>query len=181
MRADAPLLAILLATSLLTGNITLVTTSATAEVAPTTGEVTFGALVAGSTVGANATNASASVNGALTSTTTHLWYFNNTNASTPYHVKLVLLNTPGVTSITSLTIGIDNGTSNVAQVTTSLGSLTKTDGNYVRIDPGATVRIYATHLVGLTFSSAQFQLEAYVADDTSESAVAKMRATFDLT
>lgn len=165
----------------LTGSITVTTQEATATTLVEEGEVRFGALASGSSVGTNETNASASVNGALISTTTNLWYFNNTNASAAYYAKIVLLNNPSFTDVSALTIGIDNGSASTAQITASLGSLTGSSGAYVRLEPASTVRIYATHMVGLTFGSTTLNMEVYVADSASEEAYYTVRASFSLT
>jgi hypothetical protein len=174
-------LVVVLVAGVAAAGISLRTTPSGATVGPEHGEVVFGRLASGSSVGLNATNASASVNGALITTTTNLWYLNNTNASAPYFARIVLTSTPGISDVTSLKLGIDNGTASVDQVTATLSTFTKTDGAWVRLEPGATVRIYATHLVGLTFGTANLPLEVYVADDTTPTAYYTMRATLSMT
>jgi hypothetical protein len=95
----------------LVGSLQLTHGDSTPTLQPSAAEVAFGRLAAGSTVGANATNASAAIAGAVTlETTQNLLYLNNTNASGAYHVRLVSTQATGLTGATTLNVGIHNGT-----------------------------------------------------------------------
>lgn len=164
-----------------TGSIRLTHTSSLTH-APVTVEVPFGRLAPGSSVGVNATNASASVAASSVATTTDLLYLNNTNATAPAFAKLVLTGSSGLANVVSLSIGIHNGTSGVGQVTGSFGSITQSGGSYVRLEPASVNRIYVTDAVTLLgYSGSTFQLDVYAADATNESAYVKTRALVSLT
>ena len=143
-------------------------------------EVPFGKLVAGSTVGTNATNASVSIIGTLLSTTTDVLYLNNTNATGSSYARIELRTSSGLANLVLLDIGIDNGTQ-VPQVEVSLGNLTATSGALVELPPASTNTIYVTRGVVVVGPDSSFGLDVLVADTPSELAVVKTRATISVT
>lgn len=176
MRAGLAFLAALL----LVGAIQL-THSSAPEMRVVTAEVRLGSLAAGSTVGTNATNGSLSLAGCtILSCTDDLWYLNNTNDSSSYFVKLVATSTSGIGTITTLNVGIDNGT-DTDQIQIASGSLTQSSGGYVQLSPTTTNRLYATSLVPLAFGTGSVIFDVYVSDDVDESAYYTMRATLTVT
>lgn len=172
---------VLLAALVLVGSLQLTHGDSTPALQPRASEVAFGPLAAGSTAGANATNASAAIAGAVgLETTQNLLYLNNTNASGAYHVRIVTTQATGLTGATTLNVGIHNGTA-TDQVTVTNGILTQSAGPYVRLAPGSTNRIYAETLVGILYGTGFVALDVYVADDPSESAYYVMRANLTVT
>lgn len=165
---------------LLTGSITIQHAS-TIAVRPVRVEAPLGPLAAGSSAGMNATNGSASVAGSLLSTTTDLLYLNNTNATSPVHAKLVLNSASGVAGLTSLAIGIRNGSASATQVAATAGSITQTSGSYLRLEPASTNRIYVTQTVSLTFAGSTVDMDLLVADDLAESATVRSKVRVGLT
>ena len=170
----------LLAGLLLTGSITL-THSGSLTLSPATTHAPMGRLAAGSSVGSNATNGSASVAGALVATTTDLLYLNNTDGSNAVYARLVLTSNSALTGVTSLSVGIKNGTSQTAQVNGAAGSITQSSGSYVRLEPGSSNRIYVTQTVSVIFSGATLNMDLIVADDTAESAFARSKVVVSIT
>lgn len=161
------------------GGIALTHASAPALV-PRTTEAPMGRLAAQSGVGSNATNATASTAGALVSTTTDLLYLNNTDATAPTYARLVLTSSSGLGNVVSMQVGIKNGSAQAVQVAGTGGSVTQSDGSYVRLEPGSVNRIYLTQTVGLLFSGgARLDMDLLVSDDLAESATvrAKVRVT----
>jgi hypothetical protein len=135
-------------------------------------EVPFGELAAGSTVGANATNASASVSGTLSLTTTEFLYLNNTNASGTYHAKLELIDSQDIGILDTLEVGIDNGT-RTDQMVVDGGSVTRSSGPYVELGADSTNMLYVrTSLSSLT-TTPKLWWWAYAADDADGSAYVK--------
>lgn len=175
--ALAPALALALA---LVGSITLVHGDATGSLVGRAVETPLGKLASGSTVGANATNGSASVTGTLLSATTDVWWLNNTNASGVYHAKLDVVSTSGVSNLALLRIGIDNGT-RTDQVVATAGALTQAGGSYVQLPASSSNRIYATQAVVSLGSPSQVVLRITLSDDVEESASVEMRAALGLT
>lgn len=173
--------AALLAGALLVGSLTLVYQQPAADVAPEEGEVLMRPAAAGATVGANSTNASASVAGSLLSATTSVLYLNNTNASGAWHARLALHSSSGVTNLALLSVGIDNGTAQVDQVTASLGSLTQSSGPYVRLEPGSTNLIFVTQQVSLVGPDATLGFDVYVSDSPSDAAYYVMKLALTVT
>lgn len=174
------LLGALVVILLLTGSITL-SHASTLTLRPATVEAPLGRLASGSSAGANATNGSASVTGALVSTTTDLLYLNNTNASAAVFAKLVLTSSSGVGGLTLLSVGIKNGTTSAAQVAATAGSLTQTSGSYLRLEPSSANRIYVTQSVGALYTGSALDMDLYVADDTSESAFVRTKVRVTIT
>lgn len=163
------------------GSIQL-THASTLTLAPQTVEAPFGKLAVGSTVGANATNGSASTAGSVLGATTFMLYLNNTHATLPAYVKLVLTSSSGLTGLTSLSVGVHNGTASTSHIVGSLGSISQSSGSYTRLEPASTNRLYVTQTVdGVLHGSTALSLDVYVADDEAESAYAKTRATFTIT
>lgn len=164
----------------LVGSIQVVTTATPATIEPTPAEALFGAYAPGSTVGANATNGSASVASALITATTQMLYLNNTNATGIYYAKLILTSSSGLDGITSMTVGINNGTS-TPQITAALSAITDPSGDYVRLEPSSTNTIYLTQLATITQTTTNLDIEVYLADDLAESAYYTMRARLTIT
>lgn len=155
----------------LVGSITLSYPAGTHAMTPQVVEVRFGPLVAGSSAGANYSDASASVAGALVTLATDMLYLNNTNATGVWYVRLVSVSTAGIASIVSLDVGIDNGTASTSQIVGSLGVLTQTEGSYVRLEPASTNRIYLTQAVtSLVAPETVLTLDVYAADSSDGSA-----------
>ena len=174
--------AALLAALLLVGSLQLTHGDSTPSLSPSQAEAAFGALASGSTVGANATNASVSIAGAVAlAATQNVLYLNNTNATGAYYVKLVSTTTTGLAGATTINLGIDNGTASTDQVRVAAGLLTQSGGDYVRLAPGSTNRLYATTLVSVVFGTGFIAFDAYVADDPEESAYYVMRANLTVT
>lgn len=143
-------------------------------------ETPFGTSAPGSSVGSNATNASASVAGTLVAATTTLWYLNNTNATGAYYARLTEYSATGVPNLVSFTLGINNGTS-TPEVTGALGALTQTSGPYVRLEPASTNTIYVTQAVTALSSGARVDVVVDLSDDAQESATLRTFATVTLT
>ena len=162
------------------GSIRLTTSGLPATTLPEPVEVAFAPRAAGATVGANATNASATVAGSLVGTTAQALWLNNTNASGAYHARIVLWSASGLADVTSLAVGIDNGTA-TPQVTGTLGGLTQAGGALVRLEPGSANSVYVSQTVGLTQGTTVLDMEVYVADDAAESAYYVMRMRLTIT
>lgn len=181
MNARAAILALLVSLPF-TGSVSVRHADSTGGFTPSATEVPFGVLAAGTSVGTAATNATASLAGALVSTRTDLFYLNNTSATGAYWAKIVLTSSSGLSSaLVALEIGIDNGTASTSQVAATLGSITQSSGAYVRLPPASTNRIYVVHTVTVLFGTGVFGLDVYAADDASESAVVRTRAALTLT
>jgi hypothetical protein len=148
---------------------------------PDTVQAPLGALAAGSSAGLNGTNGSASVVGGLVSSTTNLLYLNNTDATAAVYAKLSLTSSTGTSGITSLTVGIHNGTAGAPQVAGTAGSLTQTSGSYVRLEPGSANRIYVTQAVGVVFGSSTLGMDVLVADDLTESVLVRTKVSVSIT
>ena len=176
MRAGA-----LLAALLLVGSLQLTHDASTPTLSPSPAEVPFGAAAAGSTVGANATNASATIAGAVVlAATQDLLWLNNTNATGAYWVRLASTSASGLGLGTHVTLGVHNGTA-TDQVVLLDGVLTQSGGPYVRLPPASANRVYATTLVPLAFGTGVLTFDAYVADDPEESAYHVMRGSVTVT
>lgn len=167
---------VLLAALLLTGSITLAHGPSGGSVTPRAAEVTFGALAPGSSAGPNSTNGSASVAGALLSTTTHVLYLNNTNATGAWFARLEVVDSSGLAGLSTLQVGIRNGTASVEQVASSLGTLTKRTGPLVRLEPGSANRIYVTQAVAGLATPATVWLDVVAADGADEAATVVTKA-----
>jgi len=173
--------AALLAALLLVGSLQLTHDASTPALQPATAQARFAPLAAGSTAGANATNASATVAGAvLVASTQDLLWLNNTNATGAYWVRLVSTSATGLAGATTLRLGVDNGTA-TDQVVVSNGLLTQSSGAYVRLPPASANRVYATTLVAALYGTGVLALDVYVADDPAESAFYVMRAVVTVT
>lgn len=172
---------ILLALALV-GSITLSHGPSTPTMTISPVEVALGPLLAGSSVGANATNGSVTFAGATSLlTTTDLLYLNNTNASRTYYVKLMEYSSTGLALATTINIGVNNGTANTDQVLVSLGAVTQSSGPYVPLPPGTTGKIYASTLVSVVYGTGMIGFEVLVADDASETAYYSMRSVVTVT
>lgn len=142
-------------------------------------EVPFGRLVSGSSVGSNATNATASLDGATLLTTTSMLYLNNTNATGAWYAKIVLTSSSGVSNLVNMRVGIDNGTA-TDQVVALLGSLTQSSGSYVRLAPGSTNTIYLTNLVTNPALTSTLRMDVYVTSDPVERDLVVTKAAFSI-
>lgn len=145
-------------------------------------DIAFGQLAAGSTVGANATNGSASVAGRVAiSGTDNVLYVNNT-ASSPSYVKAVYTSgTAGLSSLSTFNIGVNNGTASLDQIKIASGSVTQASGSYHRIEPSTTARLYATTLEGVLFSSGTATFDVYVSDTASGDSYYVMKGSITVT
>ena len=141
----------------------------------------FGRLAAGSAVGLNATNGSASVAGALLTATTDVLYVNNTDPVRPVFARLVLASSSGLAGLLDLQVGIQNASGRTPQVTSTSGSVTQSSGSYVRLEPASTNRIYVTQTAALLFSGATVSMDMHVADDAAESARAVSKLVVSVT
>ena len=145
-------------------------------------EVRFGALAAGSSGGANASEATASAAGSLLGARTDLLYLNNTNATGAWFVKIESVGATGASNIASLTVGIDNGTASTPQVVGALGALTQSSGSYVRLAPASANRIYVTQsVVSLVGPDTRLTLNVISADDAAGSAYVITNANVTVT
>lgn len=165
----------------LIGSIVLTYPEGASTSAPRTVEVTMAPLASGSSGGLNGTDGSASVAGSLLSLRTDVLWLNNTNATGAWYAKLISTGTTGLSNAAALAIGIDNGTSSTSQVTASAGALTKTDGTYVRLEPGSANKIYVTQAVTLLGPDTTVTLEVRAADSTAEEAYVSTTATLTVT
>lgn len=171
----------LLAALLLVGSLQLTHEASTPGLSPATAEARFAPAAAGASAGLNATNASATVAGAVVlAATQDLFWLNNTNATGAYWVRLVATSTSGVAGATAIALGINNGTP-TDQVVVTNGALTQPGGAYVQLPPASANRVYATTLVPLAFGTGVLRFDAYVADDPGESAYYVMRGTVTVT
>lgn len=142
-------------------------------------EVPFGKLAAGSSVGANATNATASVAaGVVVAATTQAFYLNNTNASGAWYVKLVHVSSSGIAQLSTGNLGVDNGTA-VDHVKISSGAVTQPSGSYQRLEPASTNQLYVKSLEGVLFAGATIDFDVYASDTAGGEAylVSKGRIT----
>jgi len=169
MRALAPAPALALAMALaLVGNIQLDSDAGTSTTHASTVLVPMGALASGSSGGLNGTAGTATITGTLVSTTTNALYLNNTDSAV-WYAKLDVASSSGLANLPALTIGINNGTSSVAQTTVLVAALTKSTGTYVRLEPSSTNRIYVTDTVTTLGLTSSFTLTVRASVDTSES------------
>lgn len=166
---------------LLVGSIALAAQSTAPAVAPEEVEVRMAPLAAGSSAGQNFSDASASVAGVLISARTNVLWLNNTNATGAWYVRLEAVGATGITNLASVTVGVDNGTASVAQVTGTLGALTQTTGAYVRLEPASANRIYLTQAVSLLGQGATIPLKVYAADDATGAAYVATDARLTIT
>ena len=165
----------------LVGSIALSSTSGTSSTTVGQVEVRLGALASGSSGGANGTAGTASVTGTILSATTNLLYLNNTNATGVWLAELNVASSSGVANLPTLTIGIDNGTAQVAQVTGALGVLTKTTGTYVRLEPASANKIYVTAAVTTLGLASSVTVTVRASVDAGESAYVDTTATIGVT
>lgn len=162
------------------GSIRLTYPTSAPRVTVETVEAGFGALAPGSVAGVNMTNASVSLAASLVGATDQVLYLNNSNASGAYHVRLVQTSAVGIADITTLNIGVDNGTS-TDQIRVAAGLLTQSSGAYVQLPPASTNRIYVTSLVGALFGTGTIDFDVYVSDDAAESAYYVMKGSITVT
>lgn len=155
-------------------SLVLVHDQSSGDLLPVETEVPYGATPATDAVGLNATNGSASVSGSLTTVTTDVFYINNTNTSGVHYVKLELVEVLNKDLLSTLKLGIDNGTKTL-QIEIDTGSLLSSEGTYVRLEPGSTNTIYATYSLSSLTSDPELVFWTYSADDASESAYVKSR------
>lgn len=160
-------------------SLTLLHTQSSGLFDPVGVEVPFGKVVAGSSLGANLTNASVSIAGTLLQTSTDILYLNNTNATGVYHARLELVSTTGLANLDLLKLSIDNGTV-TDQILIQLGSITDATGPYVQLEPASTNKIVVTQALAL-LSAGSVTFTVHAADDPQESAVVTTRAVLDLT
>lgn len=172
----------LAAAALLVGAITLTYPAGTQSATALEVEVRFGPLVAGSSAGQNASDASASVAGSLLSLRTNMLYLNNTNATGAWYVKIASASTSGLANVVSVTVGIDNGTADTAQVVGALGALTQTEGAYTRLEPASANRIYLTQAVSsLLAPDTVLALDVHASDSATGDAYVITNANLTLT
>lgn len=163
------------------GGIRLVHTTSAPSLGVATVEVPFGKLASGSSVGANATNASASISaGVVVAATTNVFYLNNTNASAAWYVKIVYVGSSGIAQLSTGNFGVDNGTA-VDHVKISSGSVTQTSGSYQRLEPGSTNRLYVKSLEGVFFSGATVDFDVYASDTATGASYAVSKGRITLT
>ena len=165
---------------LLTGSITLAHQSGVG-LSPAATHAPLGRLASGSSAGMNATNGSATVVGSLVSATTDVLYLNNTDPTQAVYAKLVLTSSTGTSGITALSVGIDNGSADTAQVSGTAGSLTQTAGSYARLEPGSANRLYVTQTVSVLFTASTLNMDLVVADDLAESATVTSKVRLSIT
>lgn len=161
------------------GGIQLEHTTSAPSLDVATVEVPFGKLATGSTVGANATNASASISaGVVVTSTANAFYLNNTNASAAWYVKIVYVASSGIAQLTTGNLGVNNGTS-VDHVIISSGDVTQPSGSYQRLEPASTNRLYVKSLEGVFFGGATIDFDVYASDTPTgaSSLVSKGRIT----
>lgn len=144
-------------------------------------EVAFGIAIEGVTIGANATNASVTLARSTVLLTTNALWLNNTNATGAYYARVSLHASSGLDPLlTLLEVGIDNGTLH-PQVTTVVGVLGLTSGEYVKLEPGSTNRIYVTQLFASTAGLApSFGMTVTLADEANASAYSVTRMSLGL-
>lgn len=164
---------------LASASIVLVHDTSRGDFTPVEPEVPFGATPATTSVGTNATNGTASVTGSLTQTSTDVFYINNTNQTGVHHAKLELVSTENSGLLDLLEVGIDNGTE-TTQIQIDLGSVTSSEGSYVRLEPGSTNTIFVTSSLSSLTADPKVVFWMYSADDATESAYVKTRATVTL-
>jgi len=167
--------------TILIGSILLDYSQTAPQVDPEEVEVGFAPLAAESTAGTNQTNATANVVGSLVGNDVDALSLNNTNATSPWFVKLTLTSSNGLLDITSAAVGIDNGTATSDQIVITLASVSQSEGTYVRLEPASTNTIYATTLVGGLFAGATLDMDVRIAEATNESAYYDMKASISLT
>lgn len=144
--------------------------------------VPFRPLLAGSSVGANSTNATLSVNAPtiLQSTQNALWV-NNTHGTAASFVRLVHVGSSSTSDVSVGRIGIDNGTTSADHVIFASGSLTQPSGAWQRLAPASANRLYVTSLEGLLFDGATVEIDMYVSDTAAGSSYVLTKARFTLT
>ncbi|HUR68809.1 MAG TPA: hypothetical protein VM370_06140 [Candidatus Thermoplasmatota archaeon] len=151
------------------GGILVTHATSAPSLTATTVQVPFGKLVAGSSVGSNATNATGSAAAAVVvAGTTDYFYLNNTATSASF-VKIVETSAgSGVSALTTMNLGVTNSTgSSVNHVTLANGGFTQTSGSYQRLEPSSTNRIYVRSLEGVLFGSATVTFDVYVSDTSA--------------
>jgi hypothetical protein len=153
---------------LLIGSVYVTDVFSSLTTSPVAVEVALGALAAGSSAGTDGTNGVATITGTLLTGTTDLFYLNNSNATGPWHVKLALTGSSGVTNLALLSLGVDNGTTSTPQIAALLGTLTQTSGAYVQLEPGSTNRIYATQAVSVVGLPSTLTVQISVTQETNE-------------
>jgi hypothetical protein len=109
-----------------------------------------------------------------------LW-LNNTNASGPWLVKLILVSSSGVTNLASLAVGIDNGTASTDQVVGLVGAITQDTGAYVRLDANTAGKIYLTQAVSVLAQTSSLAIEIQATDSSDEPAYITTYANLSVT
>lgn len=141
----------------------------------------FGALLAGTTLGANLTNASASLPArTIVSGTDNVLYLNNTATSVSY-VKLVHVSSSGLANLATLNLGVNNNSGSADHVKIGSGSVTQAAGAYQRLDASSANRIYATTLAGVLFTTGSVTFDVYVSDTASGDSFALTKARLTIT
>lgn len=158
---------------LASASIVLVHDTSQGSFDPVEPEVVYGSKPATETVGANASNGTATVQGSLTETSTDVFYLNNTNATEDRHVRLGLVGASG--SLDLLELGVDNGTQ-AAQISIELDTVTSDSGSWVRLPPASSGTIYLTHSLGSLTGEPEVVFWTYATDDPSTSTHVKTRA-----
>lgn len=166
---------------LVSGSVTLTYPSATPSSDVRQVETPLAPLAGGSSVTGSGTEATASVGGSLISLKTNVLYLNNTNATGVSYAKINAVSSSGVSNLVSLTVGINNGTADTAQVTGALGAITQSGGDYVRLEPASTNRIFLTQAVTLVGPDASLVLDIVTSDTTDDSAYMITNANLTIT
>lgn len=164
------------------GGIALTHTTSMPDLRVHAVEVPLRPLIAGSSVGANSTNGTASVNvPTLVANTQNAWYLNNTNGAAASYVKLVLTASTSIADVSTANVGIASGTS-VDHIKISSGVVTQDRGaSWQALAAGSTNRIYLTSLEGLLFDGATLSFDVYVSDSSSGDSYVVSKARLTLT
>lgn len=171
----------LVLTGILVGSLILVDHWSGFETDPDPVEVAFGVLAAGSTVGVNATNATASVLGSLISLSTDVLWLNNTNATAPWYARFDLVGSTGVANLALLEVGIHNGTLPQPQVTALLGVITQTSGAMVRLEPASANKIYVLQAVSTLGLQSELTLEVWSSQHQNLTSAVQTAAVLSVT
>ena len=143
-------------------------------------EVPFGRLAAGSGVGANATNASASINApTVIASNQNALYLNNTGTSA-WWVKVVLSSSASISDVTTGNVGVDNGTL-VEHVKIASGAVTQSSGSYQRLEPSSTNHLYVRSLQELIFDGATLDVDVHLSPTSAGDSYLVSKARLTLT
>ena len=137
-------------------------------------------LIAGSAVGANSTNGTASVNApTVLASTQNVFRLNNT-APTASYAKLVLTSSASIGDVTTANVGIASASS-VDHIKVSGGAVSQSAGSYQTLAAGSVNQVYLTSLEGLLFDGATLQFDVYVSDTAAGDSYTVSKARITLT